>query len=256
MKQRAINSYLIAKRPHRKRLERDDKRSDLEAMFDHYYRIYSNGAPEPVSQYKFGRWSIDRAWPDLKIAVELNGGAGGGFGRPIMCHNCGVQVRAKDSLGRPGRPLRIPYPSHSGKGAERDARKANELQAAGWVILTFTSNQLKGDPESVICNILEEMKKRKKTGPLSPEVVRVRLTPRETEIIQLTCEGLSYTEVAYKLGLSRDTVKHHLTHIRDKMGVASTSAAVALAVAQKLVDVSKIAQGPAYYRDGPSLKDV
>lgn len=133
----------------------DQTMSDLEASFLYYWRaVASSDIPEPVAQYPFENYKIDFAWPDQKVAVELDGSGGGGYGRRVRCHNCGVVVRATKKDGSPGKELRVPQPSHgSRKGRDRDATKANALQAAGWVILRYTSGQLDDDPFGVIAHI-------------------------------------------------------------------------------------------------------
>ena len=50
---------------------------------------------------------------------------------------------------------------------------------------------------------------------------RFGLTPREIEIIQAVLEGYSNPEIAANFSLSEQTVKHHLSHIFDKLGVYS-----------------------------------
>ncbi len=47
------------------------------------------------------------------------------------------------------------------------------------------------------------------------------LTPRESEIILAVLEGYSNPEIAAHFSLSEQTVKHHLSHIFDKLGVYS-----------------------------------
>lgn len=50
---------------------------------------------------------------------------------------------------------------------------------------------------------------------------RFGLTKREIEIIQAVLEGSSNPEIAANFSLSEQTVKHHLSHIFDKLGVYS-----------------------------------
>lgn len=57
----------------------------------------------------------------------------------------------------------------------------------------------------------------------------VSLTRRELEVLSLVAAGRSNDEVAAGLFLSRATVKTHLVHVFDKLGVESRTAAVARA---------------------------
>ena len=47
------------------------------------------------------------------------------------------------------------------------------------------------------------------------------LTPRELEIAKLVAQGYSNREVSRRLGISGDTVKHHLSKAFDKTGVST-----------------------------------
>jgi len=72
--------------------------------------------PEPVHEHKFHptrRWRIDLAWPEHKLAVEIEGGA--------WCY---------------GRHTR-------GAGFIGDMEKYNELTIMGWSLLRFTPKQVK-----------------------------------------------------------------------------------------------------------------
>ncbi|HEV7308141.1 response regulator transcription factor [Ensifer sp.] len=55
------------------------------------------------------------------------------------------------------------------------------------------------------------------------------LTPREKEVLQLVAAGMSNKHVAIELDLQEKTVKHHMTQIMTKLGVANrTEAAMVL----------------------------
>ena len=58
---------------------------------------------------------------------------------------------------------------------------------------------------------------------------RSSLTPRELEVLQLVAGGSSNREIGQELMLSEATVKSHLVHIYDKLGVRSRTSAVAAA---------------------------
>ena len=57
--------------------------------------------------------------------------------------------------------------------------------------------------------------------------VRSRLTPREWEVLDLLCTGLSLEEVTDTLVLSPETVRSHLQRAMRKLGVHSRDAALA-----------------------------
>ena len=55
------------------------------------------------------------------------------------------------------------------------------------------------------------------------------LTSREGEILERVAQGLDNAQIAAHLGMSEKTVRNHMTHIFDKLGVASRSQAIVLA---------------------------
>jgi hypothetical protein len=79
-------------------------------------QIQLAGLPEPQREFAFHRkrkWRFDLAWPELLIAVEIEGGIWTG-----------------------GRHVR-------GEGYEGDCEKYNEAQLAGWMVLRFTPGMIK-----------------------------------------------------------------------------------------------------------------
>ncbi|MBP3089468.1 response regulator transcription factor [Corynebacterium sp. sy017] len=58
---------------------------------------------------------------------------------------------------------------------------------------------------------------------------RTSLTPRELEVLKLVASGSSNRDIGRLLLLSEATVKSHLVHIYDKLGVRSRTSAVAAA---------------------------
>ena len=61
------------------------------------------------------------------------------------------------------------------------------------------------------------------------------MTDREREILLLMVEGLSNSEIAGRLVISRSTVNFHVGNILSKLGVTSRTQAVALALRDHLV---------------------
>jgi DNA-binding NarL/FixJ family response regulator len=63
-----------------------------------------------------------------------------------------------------------------------------------------------------------------------------RLTPRELEVLQLICDGLSNKEIAGKLELSANTVAVHRANIMNTLGVHKTAELVVYALQNGLVN--------------------
>jgi DNA-binding NarL/FixJ family response regulator len=61
------------------------------------------------------------------------------------------------------------------------------------------------------------------------------LTPREVEVLQLICDGLSNREIAERLKLSVNTVSVHRTNIMSRIGVHKTAELVVYAIQHGLV---------------------
>ena len=64
------------------------------------------------------------------------------------------------------------------------------------------------------------------------------LTPREAEVLQLVAQGLGNKEIAVALCISENTVKTHVRHILNKLGLRSRAEAAAYAVRSGLVPQS------------------
>jgi two-component system, NarL family, nitrate/nitrite response regulator NarL len=64
-----------------------------------------------------------------------------------------------------------------------------------------------------------------------------RLTPRERGIVALVAAGASNREVAEKLSLAEDTVKHHISNIFDKVGVSNRAELAAYAAGHGLTEL-------------------
>jgi DNA-binding NarL/FixJ family response regulator len=61
------------------------------------------------------------------------------------------------------------------------------------------------------------------------------LSPREQEVLGLIAEGLSNRQISRRLMISEATVKTHLVHLYDKLGVTNRSAAIAAALQTGLI---------------------
>lgn len=65
---------------------------------------------------------------------------------------------------------------------------------------------------------------------------RSRLTPRELEVLQLICDGLSNKDIAAQLKVSANTVAVHRSNIMNALGVHKTAELVVYALQHGLVN--------------------
>ncbi|TAK14732.1 MAG: response regulator transcription factor [Anaerolineae bacterium] len=68
-----------------------------------------------------------------------------------------------------------------------------------------------------------------------PPAPGLDLTEREREVLGLMIEGLSNKQIAGKLSVSPSTVKSHVSSILSKLGVASRTEAVTLALRNRII---------------------
>jgi len=70
---------------------------------------------------------------------------------------------------------------------------------------------------------------------LAERVTRVQLTPRELATLRSMADGKSNKEIATELGISERTVKAHLGHLFEKLGVTSRTEAVKVGTRRGLI---------------------
>jgi very-short-patch-repair endonuclease len=90
------------------------------------YMAFAN-LPEPVREYKFHptrRWKFDFAYPDQKIAIEVEGG---------------TWISGRHSRG---------------SGYQADCEKYNAAVLLGWKVLRFTRAMIEGNAVETIKSIL------------------------------------------------------------------------------------------------------
>ncbi len=72
-------------------------------------------------------------------------------------------------------------------------------------------------------------------GPATGPELAGQLTNREREVLELIARGQSNKRIALELGIAEKTVKTHVGHLLDKLGVTDRTQAALLAVEQGLV---------------------
>jgi very-short-patch-repair endonuclease len=113
---------------------RQAERESLEAAFDTFLRLVLPDLAEPVREYQFYAdrlWRFDRAWPEERVAVEMEGGTYG--------------------QGRHVRPA----------GFEDDCWKYNTAAALGWAVLRFTGRMLVREPDECAALIVKALDRLK-----------------------------------------------------------------------------------------------
>jgi DNA-binding CsgD family transcriptional regulator len=85
-----------------------------------------------------------------------------------------------------------------------------------------------------------------------PTVPYAHLTPRQLDVLQLAAEGLTYKEVAHRLGIQRQTVKMHLMGAMAALNALNTVHAVARWLCMEPApEIAAPAAKPAHIPFGP-----
>lgn len=209
--------------------------SSLERAFEFQLSTRRDEIPKPASHYKFHperKWEFDAAWPDYMLAVELDGGA---HGRKIVCHNCGVEVRAVKKDGTPGKVVHTAGWHSRPARFTSDIKKMNEAQRLGWIVLRFTNEDVIGDPFSMLNYLQSVLDSRQRRMPMIEG-----LTARETSIIHAIAGGFVTSEIADRLDIAKATVRGHAQKISQKLNVKTRAAAVARAAAWGFLNFDSI----------------
>jgi len=80
-------------------------------------------------------------------------------------------------------------------------------------------------------------KTRSTTATMGNSNIELKLTPRESEVLQAICAERTTAEIAKELFLSVRTVEGHRKNLMEKTGVRNTAGLVIYAVKHKLVEV-------------------
>jgi DNA-binding NarL/FixJ family response regulator len=200
--------------------DRRELRSALQVLID--------GTPGYRCVAAFGSMeeALERPWPDVPDLVLLD------IGLPGMSGIAGV------------RHIRHRYPAAQVimlTVYDEDERIFEALCAGACGYL------LKKTPPA---RLLEELREAVNGGsPMSPEVARrvvehfqrgrprpdYDLTPHESRLLRLLCNGHNYKSAAVELGVTVNTIAFHMRHIYEKLQVHSKSEAVARAFRDGLV---------------------
>lgn len=190
-----------------------------------------------------GLRAILNAFPDIDVVLE---GADGADVAKLAAPNaphvdvviCDIQmpgtdgIAATSQLAQAGGPPVLILTTYD---TQSDIVSAVEAGALGYL--------LKDAPEQALHDAVLATAAGKRT--LAPEVAallaeritrpEVALSGRELEILEALATGKSNKELAQRLFISEATVKTHLIHIYQKLGVDTRTAAVTVARERKLI---------------------
>lgn len=102
-------------------------KEDKAALFGYYWRLLYHDKLQPIKEYKFlkkRRFRFDWAFPNFKVAVEVDGG--------------NRMVKKSPKTGK--------YVAVGRHTQESDYRKLNFAAEHGWLVFRFTPAMLKKDP--------------------------------------------------------------------------------------------------------------
>ena len=111
--------------PPAKRKRTKAEHPDREGQFLKLWSVFAADKPQPVRQFIFHetrKWRFDFAWPQYKVAVEIDGGV--------------YQTKATGH--------------RSISGVVSQMEKLNLAQIAGWKVLRFHANDLDQKPEHTV----------------------------------------------------------------------------------------------------------
>ena len=190
-----------------------------------------------------GLRAILNAFPDIEVVLEgSDGSAVEQLTDADVPHIdvvvCDIQMPDVDGIAATRRVRELDGPPVlilTTYDTQADILAAVEAGALGYL--------LKDAPEETLHTAVLDTAAGKRT--LAPEVTNLlaerlaqpetALSPRELEILQALATGDSNKQIAQRLFISEATVKTHLIHVYQKLGVETRTAAVSAARERKLI---------------------
>ncbi len=124
-----------------------------------------------------------------------------------------------------------------------------EAGASGYLLKTMPGRELVEavravhDGQTVLHPVItQKLVERLKASADAAKEPQEPLTTRELEVLKLVAKGLSNKEVAARTGVSVRTVEVHLTHIFNKLGVASRMEAVLYGLGKGWLPIEEVRQ--------------
>lgn len=116
---------------------------------------------------------------------------------------------------------------------DHEISRALKAGAKAYVLKDISADQLIGCIRDVLAG--KTYLAPAAAAKLAEGVTRVQLTPREMATLRLMADGKANKEIATELSISERTVKTHLGHLFEKLGVTSRTEAIKVATKRGLV---------------------
>ena len=87
-----------------------------------------------------------------------------------------------------------------------------------------------------VADLVHVLQQARKDAEQASGARRFRLTRREQEVVAAIVGGLTNRDIAAQLGVTEDTVKHHVTNVFDKLGVSNRLELAMFAINHRLVE--------------------
>ena len=126
----------------------------------------------------------------------------------------------------------VPFIFLTAKGEKADFRDGMNQGADDYLAKPVSADELL----TAVNARLDRAALQEKAAQFSPNfespapLQKLGLTPREAEVLLWVAQGKSNAEIATILGMSEGTVKKHLEHIFEKLGIESRNAATLCAL--------------------------
>ena len=117
--------------------------------------------------------------------------------------------------------------------ADEDIARALQAGAKAYILKDISADEMIACVHAVLAG--KTYLAPAAAAKLAERVTRVQLTPRELSALQLMADGKANKEIAADLGITERTVKTHLGHLFEKLGVTSRTEAVKVANRRGLV---------------------
>jgi DNA-binding NarL/FixJ family response regulator len=142
----------------------------------------------------------------------------------MMPHMDGWEVLK--TLRATGKTAHIPFIFLTSKSQRDDLRAGMTLGADDYLTKPFTIPELLSAITARLKRLSLQNAEKKVQFTSAQELQKLGLTPREAEVLFWVAQGKSNADVGMILEMSLATVKKHVEHIFQKLGVENRSAAI------------------------------